>query len=400
MKKVLIFAWALILSGTVFGQEVADDLMKARAQMESGNPDVAVTTLNGSVAVAKDYRLYTIRAEANILRGDYSAAIGDFNEANKIAAGSGEYGLSRIYALKGDAATSLYHLAISMNSNYKRKEKAIMLDPAFSSLENKPEWRQFWKKNWYSTLEREVSEIEYYTSSGKSEEAGLLLTEIKTAYPDADEVAYAKALVYISSGNYTEAVSSISPLTTRYPENEKYMLVLAKAQSLAANPSGASNTYTRLINSGIADADLFIKRADCYNKTGETDKALSDIRRFLGYYPDNKRALSMAGKTEAKSGDNLKALEYFSRNLKLHPNDPECYIDRADSYFISKSWEWAIDDYSMSLDLDPGNSEAWLGKGISLLKTGKTDDACHDFRISFRLGNKRATEYLSRYCIK
>jgi tetratricopeptide (TPR) repeat protein len=150
----------------------------------------------------------------------------------------------------------------------------------------------------------------------------------------------------------------------------------------------------------IPDADLLLLRAECYKKTGETSRALSDIAEYLSYYPDNKIALSMAGKMEAASGNNLKALEYFSENLRLHPNDPECYVDRANSYFLSESWEWAIKDYSMSLDLAPGSSDVWLNKGIALVNAGKNDDACHDFKQSSALGNKKATEYISRYCIK
>ena len=76
------------------------------------------------------------------------------------------------------------------------------------------------------------------------------------------------------------------------------------------------------------------------------------------------------------------------------------YIDRANSYFVAKSWDMAINDYSMSLDLKPANSDVWLNKGISLLNKGKVEDACHDFRKSFSLGNKRVTEYISRNCIK
>ena len=141
-------------------------------------------------------------------------------------------------------------------------------------------------------------------------------------------------------------------------------------------------------------------RADCYRKTGETDKALRDVRKYLEIYPENRSAISMAGKLESNSGDNLKALEYYSKNLKLHPNDPECYVDRANSYFISKTWDLAISDYSMSLDLKPTNSDVWLNKGIALLNSGKVEDACHDFRISFRQGNKRVADYISRNCIK
>jgi Flp pilus assembly protein TadD len=207
-------------------------------------------------------------------------------------------------------------------------------------------------------------------------------------------------LINLSAGKYPEAIKIISGLTAVYPENEKYLRLLAKTQTAASNPAGASVTYSKLITSGVADAQLLILRAESYRKTGENEKALADINKFLDFYPENISALSLAGKTEAADGDNLKALDYFSQNLKLHPNDAECYVDRANSFFVSKSWEWAIKDYSMSLDLKPGNSEVWLNKGISLLNAGKADDACHDFRRSFALGNKRASEYISRNCIK
>jgi len=127
---------------------------------------------------------------------------------------------------------------------------------------------------------------------------------------------------------------------------------------------------------------------------------LTDIEKYLEIYPENKKALSLAGKAEAISGDNIKAMVYFSKNLELHPNDPDCYIDRANSYFVSKSWALALNDYSMSLDLKPENPDVWLNKGITLLNTGRKEDACHDFRKSFSMGNKRASEYISRNCIK
>jgi Tfp pilus assembly protein PilF len=67
---------------------------------------------------------------------------------------------------------------------------------------------------------------------------------------------------------------------------------------------------------------------------------------------------------------------------------------------LSKSWDWAGKDYSMSLDLDPSNAVVWLNKGISLMRSGKNEDACHDFRQAMSLGSKQAADYISRYCIK
>ena len=400
MKKNIILICILLTAGAVYAQQTVDYVLKARALTEAGHPEQAINLLSRAINETKESRLFTERAEANILKGDYSAAISDFNEANKLTPFSGEYGLSRIYALKGDAGTALYHLEITMNSPYKKGEKEILLDPAFSTIENRQEWRQFWKKEWYSTTEKSISEIEYYISAGKIDESKDVLSELKKSSEGSADILYAEAMVDLASGKYAETMKAIAGLNTSNPGNEKYLRVLAKAQTGASDPAGASTTYSQLLNSGVADAGLLMMRADCYRKTGETEKALTDINKYLEIYPENSAALSLAGKVEAKSGDNLKALEYFSKNLKLHPNDPECYIDRADSYFVSKSWDLAINDYSMSLDLKPANSDVWLNKGIALLNLGKVDDACHDFRRSFSLGNKRVTEYISRNCIK
>jgi tetratricopeptide (TPR) repeat protein len=400
MKQLIALTFIVAFTGSVTAQQPADFLMKARALCENGKPDQAVKVLTEAIASSNDSRFYIERAEAKISQHSYSDAISDLNEANKIAPSSGESGLSRIYALKGDAATSLYHLEQCMNSSYKRAEKAIMLDPSFNLIQNRPEWRQFWKKEWYSETEKGISEIEYYVATGKIDEAKTVLSEMRRNYQNNDDVKYGDAVINLSSGRYDDALGSLSGLVAASPSNEKYLRIMAKAQTQAGNPAGASITYTQLFDVGVADAGMLLLRAECFRKTGETDKALKDINKYLEMYPENKTALSLAGKVEAVSGDNLKAIDYYSRNLKLHPNDPECYIDRANSYFVASSWDWAINDYSMSLDLNPSNSEVWLNKGIALLSSGRVEDACHDFRKALSLGNKRASEYVSKNCIR
>ena len=400
MKKIINLIWILIFSCSVEGQQTIDYLIKAKALAEGGKTDLAIDLLTRAISETKDSRLYVERADALMMKGDYSGATGDYNEANKITPSSGEYGLTRIYALKGDASTSLYHLASNLNSSFRKGEKEIMLDPAFGIIENKPEWRQFWKKDWYSETEESMSQIEYFISSGKIDESKSVLTELKKNYQNSDDILYGEALIDLASGKPPDAVKIMSGLIDEYPENEKYLRVLAKAQTASNNPAGASITYSRLISQGVADAGLLALRAECYRNTGETEKALTDIQKYLEYYPDNKEVLSQAGKVKSASGDNLKALEFFSRNLKLHPNDAQCYIDRANAYLMSKSWDWAVKDYGMSLDLKPDNSDVWLNKGIALFNTGNLEEACHDFRKAFSLGNKRASEYISKYCIK
>ncbi|HEX2969294.1 MAG TPA: tetratricopeptide repeat protein [Bacteroidales bacterium] len=400
MRKVLLFIFLMPLCSVSFSQSISDNLMHSKALASSGKYDLAISVLTKAIESATDYRLYLMRAEVNEAKGDYSAAINDYNEANKINSLSGEYGLARVYAMKGDVQTSLYHLEQNMSTDIKKSEKEIMLDPGFTGVGKKADWRNFWKKEHYTWVERTVSEIEFYTKSGMLADASLLVSELKSKYPGADETMYSDAILNIASGKPLEAVKMMSKITTGTISNEKYIRVIADAQAASSNYAGASDSYTRLIDSGTSDARLLLARAECYRKTGEIDKSISDIDKYLEYYPDDMTALRMAGKARAASGDNLKALELFNRNLELHPNEPELYADRGNSYLAARSWSWAIKDYSMSLDLKPSDPEVWLNKGLALLNSGHRDEACHDFRKALRMGNKRASEYINSNCIR
>jgi tetratricopeptide (TPR) repeat protein len=397
MKRFLVLIKYLIFAGVIFAQQPVDYLVKATSFLEYGK---TIALLSEGLRKNQDYRLFLERAEAFIAGEDYRSATADYLSANTLQLSSGEYGLARLFALKGDPANSLIHLENNINSNFKRSEKAIMLDAAFSQIENTPEWRLFWKKERYSILEKKISEVEYYVSIGKSQEAANLLNDIPADYMNESIAQYARAMVDLSQVKYAECISILTRLLETDKNNEPYLRLLAKAQTSSGNPAGSSQSYSDLIDMGVPDAGLYMLRAACFSKTGETDKALSDVLKFLEYYPDSKNALSFAGKLEAESGDNLKAIDFFSRNLKLHPNDPDCFIDRANSYLVSGTWDYAIGDYSMALDIQPANSDTWLNKGIALLNVGKTEDACHDFRNSLDLGNKKATLYISRHCIK
>lgn len=400
IRKSIILFCAILLPAMAEGQSVYDLLLQARALNDSGKPGKAAELISSSSSLNSDYRLLLMRSDARFLAGDYNGASVDCLSANKLSPGSGEYGLARIYAIKGDAASSLQHLELSMRSSFKKSEKEIMLDPALSRIENTPEWRSFWKKDWYTVPERSLSEIEYYLKAGKSSEASEVLSGLQRDYNDSQAAEYASSVVKIAAGKTADAVKTLTGLIAQDQSNYKYLRTLADAQLKGSNPAGATSAYSKLINMEVVDPELFLLRAECYQKTGERDKALSDINKYLSLYPEDKNALRMAGITESSAGNNIKALEYFSENLRLHPGDPQCFIDRGNSYFISRSWQWAEKDYSMSLDLDPGNPEVWLNKGITLINTGKTEDACHDFRRALALGNKKAADYISRYCIK
>ena len=160
MKRILLLILIALLTVGLQGQTKSDFLMEGRALTERGKALEAAALLSRALESYPDRDVYLTRAEAFLAGDDYSRAINDYNSANRVAPGSGEYGLARIYALKGDAATAVYHLELCLGSKYRRSEKEIMLDPAFSLLENRPEWRQFWRKDHYTSLEKGIQPVD------------------------------------------------------------------------------------------------------------------------------------------------------------------------------------------------------------------------------------------------
>jgi tetratricopeptide (TPR) repeat protein len=400
MKLIYQAIFTLILSACLQGQGSYDIVLKAKALIERGKPGEAITILDNAAQSAKESRLLLLRAEAYLQLGNTQAAMSDYLEAGRIDPSSGDYGLSRIFALRGDAKGSLEHLERNLQSRYRKSEKEVMLDPAFEKIENTPDWRQFWKTERYSVPETTLQEIEFLIKSGKTGDAVRLAEELNGRFPSDQKTIYARALAEYTAGRYDEALAGINEILANDRNNISALNLMAAMQISSSNYVGASATYSRLIGLETADVSLFLKRAECYRKTGEYNRAEADAGKYLELFPESRQALSLAGRIAAASGDNFKAMNYFSQNLKLNPGDAGCYIERANAYFMSGSWNNAISDYSMALDISPDSPDVWLNKGISLLNSGNTDDACFDFGKALELGNKKAASYISRYCIR
>src|SRR4030042_952747 len=246
IKKTLILIADLLISGIACGQSSFDFLLRAKALTVKGESANAVAMLTKAIGEKQESRLYVERAEAYLLEGDYLKAINDFNTANSLESHSGDYGLARIYALRG-----------------------------------------------------------------KRENAAEVLSELRGSYKDHEEVIYAGAMLSLSYGKTGDAVISLTGILASDHGDEKYLRLLAKAQTYSSNWAGASVASQTLLDMEIPDAGLLLSRAECYSKTSEADKAMTDVNRYLSLYPGDKTALSMAGRIKTAAGDHLKALQYF-----------------------------------------------------------------------------------------
>jgi len=400
MKINIVFFLIFTVVQCAYGQSKYDTVLRARAMAARSETTEAAALISSVIAPGASFNLYLERGEIYLRGSMIREARADFLAAEGLMPGTGLYGLAICAAAEGNGSEAARYMEAHLKSPYKKSEPEILLDSSFASVSSSPEWRALWKKEWYRGFERMKWETEHYLKAGRSEMASETFSSLAAEYPGMPVTEYCGALIAIARSAYSEAVKSLEPLTAKADAPAAWLIALAEAQAGNRNYQAAASVYTRLITSEYPDASLFLKRGETRARAGDTKAAIEDFQKFLGFYPDDFRALSLLGKTFAEEGAIYEALPYLNENIEKHPGESKAFSLRGDAWFAGRTWDKAAEDYTMSLDLDPENPAVNLNLALSLINSGKPEDACHFLRKARDLGEKSAAQYLAKYCLK
>ncbi len=134
----------------------------------------------------------------------------------------------------------------------------------------------------------------------------------------------------------------------------------------------ALDYFGREIKDNPKSTMSFYYRAVIYSYQDQNAAALSDINNTIKYCSaKDKDVLTGAhvirGDIYLKIENYNKALENYAIALKLSPDDPEIYCDRAQIYFDLKEFDKSESDYRKALKIDESYVVAWAGLGRNYL---------------------------------
>lgn len=400
MKKILICLVITLTAHLAAGQSGYETILRAVSLSERGEPVEAASLLAGVAEIRTNADMLLTRGDIYRKAGRLSEAKNDFMLAENLRPGSGMYGLAVCAATEGDARAAVSYLTAHLQSQYRKAEPKIILDDAFSPVASLYEWKSLWKKDWYKGYERKNWEIDHYIKSGRIDLAREAWNELSGLYPDMPVTDYCNARIMMSSGKYRDASDILTRLTQTGDAPPEWLYALAEARAGEGSFYAAATALTALVNAGYPDPQLLLRRSGMLLKSGDRDAARRDLEKYISIDPDNTEVLGLIGKMYAEEGAIYEALPYLNSNVEKNPGESSAFRLRGDTWMAAQSWERAIDDYTMSLDLDPANGQVNLNLGIALINSGKSDDACHYLRRAKSLGEKGATEYLAKYCIR
>ncbi len=403
MKTMKILLSCLVItlaSMTAKGQDGYDNILRAVTLAGRGEVTQAALILVKMQVITGDASMLVLRGDIYLKAAMVREAKADYMRAENLRQGAGLYGLAKCAAAEGDLKTAVSLLEAHLKSPFRKSEPEILLDEAFRPVSSSPEWRALWKKDWYRGYERKSWEIDHYLKSGRLDQASSTYAELSSQYPELPVTDYNHALILMSNGRYNEASVLLAGITEGSDTPAAWLYALAEAREGEGSTYAAAAVYARLINAGYPDPGLLLKKARMLLRSGDRDAARKEMQRYLSIDPDNGEALGLIGRTYAEEGAIYEALPYLNDNVEKHPGEASAFRLRGDAWLASRSWERAAEDYAMSLDLDPENGMVNLNMGVSLINSGRVEEACHYLRKARKMGVKEATDYLAKYCIR
>ena len=166
--------------------------------------------------------------------------------------------------------------------------------------------------------------------------------------------------VYVRMARYDEAAGDFKKAIDLDPQSEYYANLGLVYLTTGEWKSGAE-AYTEAIERESRNADLYIRRAQCYDALDQNVLAVSDYTQAIELDPDGMDAAiyNNRGTDYFNLGEYEQAIVDYNHALALGPDDEVLvYRNRAEAFRRLGDMEHAVEDMLFLIDQDPESEES------------------------------------------
>ena len=151
--------------------------------------------------------------------------------------------------------------------------------------------------------------------------------------------------------------------------------------------SQAVDAFTHAIMLRPEKAEYFYNRGNCYNKMGETQKALLDYSMAIRI--DNKMATyyEHRGMCYKKLGNYEESVKDYTNAIRLESSNGAFYFNRAIAYMhlTPPDYEKALEDYNLAVQMSQSKWKPLYNRGNCLRKMGRVAESVTDLKQAVEL---------------
>ncbi len=156
--------------------------------------------------------------------------------------------------------------------------------------------------------------------------------------------------------------------------------------------------FNKAIEMEPSSGETYFQRAEARKNLDEFIEAAADYAKAIQY--EYKLALSYCkmGEVNFKAGNYNEAIKNYTLAIKEDPNMAEAYAGRGKVKQQQKKFKEALVDMDMAVKIKPTSAEILMIRAWARREAGEKKDSCADWKAALALGDKRANEFLKKYC--
>ena len=201
---------------------------------------------------------------------------------------------------------------------------------------------------------------------------------------EKDEDAYDSAIIKLMMKHRTYAIAKAKTSMKSSDSKDAWRVLLLSIYEEAGEYENAIKEYDSLEEDYGKDEYIYAHRADCYDKLGLTDMALSEIEKAIELEADYSNICSKGGILRT-AGRYAEAIEVFDQAIEVDPLYAFAYYAKGWCHELSGDDDKAMECYDLGIDLDKEYAYIYLMRGQIHLKRGDKIKADEDFNTVLQL---------------
>jgi tetratricopeptide (TPR) repeat protein len=167
-----------------------------------------------------------------------------------------------------------------------------------------------------------------------------------------------------NEGNFEKAIGEFKQVLHIDPKNIHAYNNLGVAYFRLGDVDGAISSYSKAIDLGIADANMYFFRGLMYGKYKQEDaKAIKDYSKAIQLEPKNSRAYLNRALAYSFLKMHDKSIADYNKMVELRPDDLRLVLElRAQSYYAKGDYKMAWSDVDKSKELGVALDKEFMEK--------------------------------------
>ena len=187
------------------------------------------------------------------------------------------------------------------------------------------------------------------------------------------------------AGDSVPHIRKAAEMAKKVTEPERLFILSWKAQ-VDSQLLKAAEQMEQAVQLLPAEARLRMRLAVLYNATNRRDEAVAELKRAIASDPKFAPIYNLLGQIHITSGDFAQAIEARETYARLLPDEAEPYQALAHTYQQKQQFDKAVEYYTRALKIDPDYINVYRRRGDAKFFAGDIAGA----RADYRAGLERA----------